>query len=542
MKHAILRNVYPHLNTLITKILYLTRVMELSGGSVLLYTKSNKIKFIVFIAACLSRNELFIARDRNDIIAIKQTNDIGIVLSDPGDNIYGLRHVITASIYCHVAENLLFNRHSNFKFLRLVAIDSDLFRTYTALNNQSFKDERKSLLDRWMMQKHLDRNVLTMYPENVEVTYTMENINHMYSAIDADLVGEKDVFVQFGKTEFEQSFIYFLYFFLRGQLTDVAESTTVINILMNSGKKLKKIIFVSNDHLQKIWGNDYKFKVYSKLNRFLIRWKLTKWIAKFTYQSIINLPKRDELIFINPERSLDALSFLDHARTKVSVIYGTPADGYTLGINRYTDKKLRLIDNSFRVMDYDSSIKIVKDTINRLYLGGKRIPTNLQTIKVIQSKSDNDKYYRHDAYCDIKGEILTVNASSEDLYYDGNIIIDVGTKRRSLMEIPFLRRAEVFKLGDIFYAVVELDLKFVEETFETPHLSHVKLMLSNKIKELNSHYADGEHISKVVVSSNFLKVMHGIQDIISKKNYIEYLNQQPFNPMKKYTERVDVQS
>jgi len=236
-----------------------------------------------------------------------------------------------------------------------------------------------------------------------------------------------------------------------------------------------------------------------------------------------------ELILFNHDRSLDASAFLDKTHTKVSTIFGTPADGYTLSINRYDDKKLKIIDNSFRIMG--SQIKIEKDAINRLYISGERISNSMKTKPAIQSKDQNDLFHVDDHYCDINGEILTIKADSEDLYFynEGNIAVDIGTKRRSLMAIPFLRRVDVIKYRGKFICIVELDKKFIKERLEVPKQLFAINILREKVNEINSYFDNSERISRIIVQRKFFEEYDRTSHIISKKNYIEYLDQLPFN-------------
>lgn len=530
MNLRVLTHTYPHVKNLITKIIYLTRLIMIPEGDIILYTKSNKLKFVIFVATLLSNKCLYIVSSLEEIVKTYTENRIGILFTNELlDKIY---KKVPLSIM--LSEEILFSSSTDFEFG-----DGFLAKNYAhllldcgALANSSFKDERETFGDRWENTKHIHWNTNVLHMNGI--TYNNDNIRHMLNAVDSEFGDENHLFVSLSEIEFKQSFIYMLYFFLRGQLTNIGKSSLIYNMLLNSDRKLKRIVFMDNNNFNEWWHDLYKYEIYSYFNIFLGKWKLTKWITRFTYDRILhtkNPHAKHELILMNLDRSLDKEKFLDQAHTNVSIIYGTPADGYTLGINRYTDKKLKIENNSFRVIDKGNTIDIQKDTINRLLIGGTRVPEHVKKIHPIQSKKQNELYYISDLYCEIDGEIFTIKANSEDLYFqnEGNIIIDTGTKRRSLMAIPYLKRVDVLKVEEKFIAVVEIDKDFIKKTWENPKLTYVKIHLNSKIEEMNNDFDNSERIDRIIVSKRFFKEMDEVSHIITKKNFIKYLNRKPFN-------------
>ena len=533
MKINIEKTKYNHMQVMITKIIMLARLFKISQGDVLLYTKSTKVQFVVFIACFLVNKHLHIVNTGSELSTIKLEEKIGTVITDPVLNvnhlpIFGLDLSIT------IDSNLLFDNSKTFDFIKIRALHIIHKKEYDSLYYcSSFKDERQTLKDFILTPRNGQSTLLSIRVKERSLNYNKYSIGNMLEAVESEF-GEESLkrYVNLRNTKFEESFVYMLYFFLRGDVLDVLSKYSILNNILLKSSKLKRLLFINNEGFQNRWHNNYKYKYYSRLNNFLKRWKLLNWITKYTYDKALryNVTHTNcELVLINYNRSLDRSKFLDQAHTKISIIFGTPADGYTLGINRYDDKELKIVNNSFRIMG--NSAKIEKNSLGQLLVGGERVPSMMKTKRAISVKDPKDQYYLDDHFCTIKGEILTIKADLEDIYFnsEGNAFIDVGTKRRSLMEVPFIYKVDVFKYIDDFVCVIELDNDFIKQKFENPVFTDAYERLEEKINELNANVDDSEVITKVVVSKKFFKIYDNISHIISKKNFIKYLNQQPFN-------------
>ena len=522
---------YPHIKDLLVKILYLKSIIILSSGDTVLVTKNIMLKFVVTLLTLLGTRRLHIVENASEVIYLQSKFTIGTLIHDNTVSIP--EHDIAIEIV--IQPDLLFNTESHFKFCNIlmnvtevkykalkIIIDADSDEknfTYQRIRTGTFVEKA------W--NAHLNRNSSIVINN---ITYYKQNIIRTIDAIDSEFHKNKRVFVKFKQSNFEEVFHYMLYFFLRGELTDIGRISNVRHAVLMNDRKLKTITFVSDQSFKDWWHFIGKYRVYNPLNMFLAKWWITKWITKFTFAKILkNFIPEGELILLNFDRSLDQSTFLDQARRKVSVIYGTKVDGHTLGINRYNDKKLKIVNNSFTIMDACHGLDLKITSIGNLLIGGKRIPEQYKKVRSTQSKSLTDKYYLHGDYCKIHGDILIVNAGEADIYFDNNkeSIVDVGTKRRALMSIPYIKRVMVFKHGGFFKAVVELDNEFLMEKWENPTLDSIKKHLDDKISELNSSFDSSEAISKVVINEKFFENLSKALATLgmSERNFIRYLNQ-----------------
>ena len=147
MNLRVLTHTYPHVKNLITKIIYLTRLIMIPEGDIILYTKSNKLKFVIFVATLLSNKCLYIVSSLEEIVKTYTENRIGILFTNELlDKIY---KKVPLSIM--LSEEILFSSSTDFEFG-----DGFLAKNYAhllldcgALANSSFKDERETFRDRW---------------------------------------------------------------------------------------------------------------------------------------------------------------------------------------------------------------------------------------------------------------------------------------------------------------------------------------------------------------------------------------------------------
>ena len=92
------------------------------------------------------------------------------------------------------------------------------------------------------------------------------------------------------------------------------------------------------------------------------------------------------------------------------------------------------------------------------------------------------------------------------------------------MSLPFIKNADIIKIGTEIKLIVELDKPFIKKTFEHPNYTSVWTILQQKVQEINNLFSDSEKIHRTVISEEFFKEFDSVKHIISKKNFIEYLN------------------
>lgn len=536
MAPGVFETPFVHVRNIITKIVLLTRLFRETKADVVLYSKSYAVQLVAFIAAYASNKTLNLVDSTNDIGKAIMEGNISIILLDVGTH-FDIRPFVR-NPYCNslqliasIHPHYLLDIKKNFDFIFPRAIENKFEEVVNALLDSDFKDESKFFMEH-NQPKIGAIPLLTINHEGETVTYSRSNIWHMLIAIDSEFKNESEGIVSMGKTHFKETFAYALYFFLRGDVLDVLSHDSYFKSFLFSNRKLKHKMLVNGFNFSVDWHAIGKFVFFNRVNRLLRRWRLTRWITSIGYTKAFRwhmLTPNDEYIIINHQRTRTSLEFLKRVRRKVSFIFGTYADGYTLAINRYDDKEPKIENSEFRIMG--KSIKVELNTINQLFLGGERIPSSLRTKLPVNVKDRKDRYHLTEYYCEVDGEVISVRANSEDLYFEdeGNTIIDVGTKRRSLMEIPYLMRVDVLKHGNTFKCVVALDKLFIKTHFENPTLSDVKARLREKVEEINADFAPSEKIGKIVVLDKFFDEYDSVSHIISKKDYVKLLNQSPSN-------------
>lgn len=535
MKINLEYNLFPTTDNLLTKIVYLMRILSISDKDVAIYSEDDKVKFVVFVACFLAGKTLYIARDADHLNSIAILTNIGTIISE-GEFTF-LKNI---DLYCRIDKEALFSTDKDYMFLHMISLKNTTISAYRSLRASSFRrnTDVEDILDlRLNRSSYIS---LVQWINWERYTYTTRNIKYMLETISSEFKDNPLSLVYMHNLPFAKGFAYMLYFFLRGDLVTLANSSVLYNTIMNTDRPLQALLLVDGEGANKSWHNSFKYKVYSPLNRFLNKWKVTKWITKFTYDYIIRKEifgrKNYEAIIIDKERSLDRAEFYDHARTRISTICGTYADGFTLGINRYDEKKLKIVDNTFRVMDSGNSIKIKVDSINRFEFKGKRVAENMKIFYSSHSKNESDLYHKSGLYGELNGEIMTIKADLSDIYYDpkGNIAVDVGTCKRSFMAIPYLKEVEFFKVADSFVLITSLDRNFINKYYEKANLAWVISHLKKAVKEYNNQTDEEQEISKVIISTMFFENMKDIREDISKREFIELLNQQPSNCLEEF--------
>jgi len=509
---------------LISKIMFLVRLSIISSGPIFLYTTDKRLKFVMFIVALLSGREIFFKTNLNKSTDEILHSNITMFYTDVANTPPITKHY---NFIGKINVKELFNKGSYYSFLSTRATNVKLYKEYDEVRTSLFKDERQAFIRKLeTVLKYGLNNVITLGKKSNQATYTPKNIKYMLDAVNSEFGEEELLHVNFQNTKIEIGFIYMLYFFLRGDYVYLNDSAHAVNLVLN--KKIRSIYFYDSQSFKNKWDREYKYGVYSKLSIFAKTHKLFNWINIFNYQKILNIYKKDEMILINPNTNSIINHFLRTAKSRVSIIYGFQADGYTLAINRRLKRKAKnIVTIPFHIMNGEDSIKIFTDSLHRLYISSKKIPNNLKTEYAIDRKNDYDKYYLTDTYAHLDGETLTVLANKEDIYYDskGKAIFNLYLKRKWLEIIPYLREVEILKYKDDVKAVLALDTSFIAFAYAFPNFTHVLKSLQDKINQLNETFLDGYPITKTVISNSFFTELHLAENKMTKFNYFNYLNQ-----------------
>jgi hypothetical protein len=525
--------IYPHVKILVSKIMYLTHLMLASGeGDIVLKAKTGRVKFIVFLASLLASKKLFIIKTHKELSNLIYKEKISMYITSKYDNRKDLIRNMNV-VVIEIFDYDLINNTQTYDFIKFHWFTHEHLKSIYPIVKASFKKDRLSEFElRFMATMAINKKELLHMNG---INYSTKNIVHMLQAVDSEFESEKSPIYFNSAVPFEKSFIYTLYFFLRGDLTNIGSETSIYNIISKS-PWIKKMMVYDYESIIDKYHQEYKYKLLSKFNRFLNKWLLTQWITYFTYDHIFResiLSKKDEILVFNWDNHRHLGKAFSQARTKVSFIYGTPSDGYTLGINRYNDKETKILDNSYRIMDGSDSIRVEEDSFHRLSIGGSRIPKELKTVYVTNSKTKEDVFHPTGIYCRIEEEILTVLANKEDIYWDDNcqILTDIGTAKRALSELPYVLQVDVFEVNDKFIAAIDVDLKFIRLTWANPNYSEVNSHLRDSILKINKKYlmSGQQQIHNFIISKKFFEVTKGIEDIVNKESFYRLLSRQPLN-------------
>lgn len=540
MKVNVHKDAYPHIKILITKIIYLMRIFSIVDDPIIYYSNFNRFnketKFVTFLACLLARKELIII-DKESLLHLTIMNrKIGMVIGSYDiDNLlwkdttfYDIPLIIT------INPMKLFSSDKHFDFIIYHNYSYLIKDQLHALLYSNFRDERESFYINWTKSEEEKYNCLTLYNGPEAITYTNKNILEMLEGPESEF---SDYTISYANTtylDFEESFIYDLWFFLKGYLSSIGHYNVIHNIMMKS-PWVKTIEFHNDKSIMNIYHEDWKWQLLSKWNMFLNKWTLTNWILRFRYDKIFRrnrLNKKDEIVIINFENNLFLSKCFNKAKTKISYIYGTPSDGYTLAINSHDDKETSVLAMNYRMMGGD--INLYKDTINRLYISGKKVADSSKIVYPIEAKSKEDKCHKVGDYIEINNDIIYVNAKENDIYYDLEspynpfTIAHVGIVRRALSEIPYITKIAVFKKGDTFVAIVDIDTDFVKWAFkgENANIGKVQAHLNSILFEINAKKRTrGNHVSKIIIKPKFFRILEETNHMISIDKYYRLLSQ-----------------
>jgi len=224
----------------------LVRLFRVSNGDILLQTYSLRTQFIVFVASWIANRSLHVVNTVGEFRHVKTTEKIGTIITDSRITLqphFGHLHMQYVDAYMIINANLLLNNKKNFDFIKLKAINAIYHRDYFSLMNSSFKDERESMRVAILNYKGLQRNyILSVVNAGNTVKYFGYNIDHMLKAIDSEFGEDKNGYVSFIGTKFQETFVYFLYFFMRGYLSDITDTSSRIFAILAKNNKIKRII------------------------------------------------------------------------------------------------------------------------------------------------------------------------------------------------------------------------------------------------------------------------------------------------------------
>lgn len=513
------------------------RIVSVSDRDVLLYDASDKFKFVVLMGCILGGRTLHIV-DKWKVSSLISSGKIGTVIFGKDyekitKELWAQVDIIITSYFeAYEDEDTIF-------FMDAIIMSLHREKTYRSILETPTDTEKiaKTSFEILLNQNFLRREEklqLSLVNRIGNCSYTNKNILHMLEVVDSIFSEEKeDVCVGTENISFEESFIYNLYFFLKGIVVNTSDFTG-----LSVYSKRRNIIFYDNKSFNELYHKIYKYVIFSKFSKFIERWWIFRWILRFIYGKVIQSEfffgsRENEFVYINLDPSIVKSRFLNKSNTKTSFIFGTQEDGYTLSINRYNDKKISIEKGEYRIMDKDNSIKLHTDPIDRLYVGGKRIYTHMKDIYAIESESKLDKYFLSDVYARLNGEVLRILAHSQDLYFseEKNVInvYDVGTYKKALESTPYVKQSEVLKIEDVFTLVVSIDIDSIPIFFEDPKFLRALTNLEGILNQINEDLDNEIEIEKIIIANKFFDEYNKVKNLIRKRDFVEYLSQQPLN-------------
>jgi hypothetical protein len=548
--------------TLMAKILFYSRLIGVSDGDVLFYGQSLLLKFVIFMATLLKPNrKLYITENITEAKRLILIENIKTVFIDHAHGT-GIEKVFK-SYYVHfnnidgmfsLYENLMITENVMAKeTYQTIAYNKRREDEYhalseTILDRMDFLHLLDGFKKRHQLAVELDEPVLSFTVMGKEYLYSFNNIVQMIYAIDKEFNKLQRHLIDFSGTKFEDSFAYMAYFFLRGDRINTGNrmmSEYLSHDLEDKKQIPPKKVFVSDNVFLDTYHHSLKYKLFSKLNRFLVNFWLTKWLLKIIHTQQIRdtfklYSKKDELVVIgqtNPHYILN--KFFENSRIKFSVIFGTYADGHTLAINRYDDKALSLVKeggNQYRLM---SEIKIGVDTLCRLYLGGNRIHDALKNRLPVFNKEKDQKFYLTPIYAEVDEDVITVYGEQIDVYFDHDKKpVILSAKVQAFKSLPFVQDCVIVKHNQTwrtegdkpFVAVVKLDNDYIEQEFvvTAQNLTSLQLEFDKMRHAINKTSASGERIANVVVSNKFFNVIENYRSFGSTEEFIRMLDHKPF--------------
>jgi len=523
---------------LLSKVLQAFRLLGLLSGDVLFYGESHYLKLIVFMATLLKKGrKVYITNSLKEAKHLLLLNDIHTVFLEANydpeghDTIagYDIRREQVMAIYwmyeCGDVNATLLDKR--------LEEDYDTLQRFPAYEGE-YQKALDILTDRDSYSTCT--SCLQFSINGKEYDYSYKNIMSMLDAIDSEFNKLEQHHVDLQYVTFEQGFAYMLYFTLRGDRVVFNDRYNVAKRGVDKKLKPKKVI-VSEETFIDQYHTDLKYQVFSKLNRFLTQFILTKWLVvpmiNFALRDYYQLASRkDELVILtqgDPRYMLEKL--YRRIRTKVSVVFGTYADGHTIGIDRFDVKS---DDYQYTMM---GELKIGVDSLGRLNVGGDRIHRTLKNVYPLFNKNKDVKYHLTHIYGNVENHIITVYGHQKDIYFNGEEPTMFTPALGAINILPFVKDCAIVKHNQDqyqdqpFVILVDLDETFIERSFEDRASTYTSIQQHLDItrRAVNEKFSESGQIHSIVISKKFFRIMRSFKEYTTVEGFVRMLDQQPFN-------------
>lgn len=544
------------MQSFISKIVFFSRVIRVSEGNVLFYGDSLALQFIFFLATFLCKGRsIHVTSDMKTAKMITMLQDVSTIFVQ--ETFCGDGDEKDFKSYARCNENVagVFMVHPHdvrqediepFELIEGLSIREHYGRDYGAL-----LDSKLSKID-YMAYKTLllDRvsygtsiSCLHTSKEGVDYEYSYKNMMAMVQAIDMEFDKLEQHVISVKYTKFEESFAWILYFFLRGDKIDFWELLFSDATPIGDPKLLPKKVLISEEVFEQHYHSKLKYMLFSWGKRYIVRFRIIKWLFYFIanrdvrgYYKLIS--KTDELVFLTQgDPAYITNKFFTRLKTRVSIVFGTHADGYTIGINRFDDKECTNLSkrtNTFRRLGVH---KLGVDTLFRLHIGGDRVHSSMKKVHPVFNKDKKVKFRNLNIYAEVDDTFVKVLSHQKDMYFgEGGIPTVFGPAVKAIKILPFVKECIILKHNNTehtrpFVAVVKLDEAYIDSEFEesVSNMTAIQLILNDTRLALNERYSDSEQIHSIVISRKFFNIVDYFKKYTTVEDFVRLLDQQPFN-------------
>lgn len=494
-------------NGILSKINIMKNVVGSVNGDILLLSSDIFIIFIFFIVAIFLNKKLYVTTNKNTAEKILLKNEVGILLNE---NSY-YDHFTYRRLYKYIKVVIRINtdqiKHS---------YDSSTWYKILSIPEPQFKHEEDDIsLEHLKLilkfNKYEYDTLLSLNLSNSAYDISYRNLKAALDAIDSEFHSNSAETIDFTKCNFESCYSFLLYFLFSSK--NLLFDHNELNFLSEKSKRGKKLIFIDNSNQKRIYNKLLKPLFFTKLN---ILFTENKHLFKpfiYLYNTYIlrktfNLNRKDELVILNSYDSSGFVNITSQSLVKTIYIFGTNATCNMLGINKPSDKKLKIVNNQYRVVTRDKSFRVHTNTLNQLLVHGEIVSFDYKNTLSKQGYN-KEKYYNTELYCKVNSDIIEIYAIKEDVFYDEQLNpINIGFLRKGLLLIPYVKDVVVsLRKNDGVLSLipfVSLNKVMVNKSFEYSDYFIIERHLKSILKQFNEIAPNNTLICDVVIADDSL--------------------------------------
>ena len=266
--------------------------------------------------------------------------------------------------------------------------------------------------------------------------------------------------------------------------------------------KTKQAVIIDSVNMMYLWEIHLKDFIFSNINQFLGKYKLTSWIVGLKIQLLLTKffgHSLKSLYIINADLPIEFKKLLRSSFMKVVFLYGLRETGNILGSNCKKDK---ISLDSYKIENYKGGLNLVQDSMTSvLFIKGNALANSCSVVYNSDSKKEEDLYFNTKDVCYVDLDVLTFISplgTAMNTFKD-QLNFDLYFTERSLRLSPFVKQALSFDYEGKWYIAVEVDTDYLDRF--NIDVFDVEKQLEDVRQKANINLPAEKSIAKIEVSS-----------------------------------------